>query len=79
MEPDKKTNGAFIGLIIIIVILIVGAIYIWITNKNSTDKIQNTEARSEVGNNQAAAALDALDNDIGTTDTNVSSDVNSAN
>lgn len=29
MENDKKSNGAFIGAIVVIIIIIVGAIYMW--------------------------------------------------
>jgi predicted cupin superfamily sugar epimerase len=29
MDPEKKSNGALIGSIIIIIILIVGGIYVW--------------------------------------------------
>lgn len=29
MEPEKKSNGALIGSIIIIIILIAGGIYVW--------------------------------------------------
>lgn len=38
MEPEKKSNGALIGLIVIIIILILGGIYIWQTNKNKIIK-----------------------------------------
>jgi hypothetical protein len=79
MEPEKKSNGAFIGLIVIIIILILGGIYIWITNKNAAEKIKSTQAESQAVTNQNATALDALGSDIGTTDTNVSTGVNSVN
>ena len=29
MEIEKKSNGALVGLVVIIIILIVGGIYIW--------------------------------------------------
>jgi hypothetical protein len=29
MENDKKTNGATLGLVVIIIILVIGGIYIW--------------------------------------------------
>jgi hypothetical protein len=29
METDKKSNGAFVGLIVIVIILVIGSIYIW--------------------------------------------------
>lgn len=29
METERKTSGAFFGLIIIIIILVIGGIYIW--------------------------------------------------
>lgn len=40
MEPEKKSNGALMGSIIIIVILIIAGVYLW---KNSVrEKIEPT-------------------------------------
>lgn len=35
MEPEKKTNGAFVGLVIIIVILVLGGIYVFMSKQDS--------------------------------------------
>ncbi|OGI71732.1 hypothetical protein A3B84_01070 [Candidatus Nomurabacteria bacterium RIFCSPHIGHO2_02_FULL_35_13] len=78
MEPEeKKSNGALIGSIIIIIILVVGGIYIWQSKvKNALDekKLQEESVVSEDAN-----ALDALEQDLDATDTNVDVDVNSIN
>ena len=29
MEPEKKSNGALVGSIVIIIIIVIGGIYIW--------------------------------------------------
>lgn len=76
MEPEKKSNGALIGLIVIIIILIIGGIYIWQSSKNNVEKIQNSQAALT---EQDAAALDALESDINTTDTNTNVDANAIN
>jgi uncharacterized protein YneF (UPF0154 family) len=38
MENEKKSEGAFLGLVIIIIILIIGGIYIWRTEYKSLIK-----------------------------------------
>jgi len=48
METEKKSSGEFFGLIVIILILVIGAIYIWhseyqsIVNKKQTIVTPNT-------------------------------------
>lgn len=73
MEPEKKSNGALVGLVVIIVILVVGGIYIWLSNQKAVES-QNSQTQSENVTNQDAAALNALEQDITTTDTNVGVD-----
>lgn len=43
METEKKTDGAFFGLVVIIIILIVGGIYIWKSKVKQLEqlKLQN--------------------------------------
>ena len=42
MEPEKKSNGAFVGLVVIINILVLGGIYIWQSSqKEKTDTNQD--------------------------------------
>ena len=75
MEPEKKSNGAFIGLIIIVIILLVGGIYIWMTNKSSI--MPTPQNQTGTVTNQDSVALDALEQDVVNTDTNIGVDVNS--
>ncbi|OGI94502.1 hypothetical protein A3A03_00030 [Candidatus Nomurabacteria bacterium RIFCSPLOWO2_01_FULL_40_18] len=76
MEPEKKLNGSFVGLIIIIIILVIGGIYIWISNKKAIEE-RNSQAQSEAITEQDAAALNALEQDSNTIDTNAGVDVDS--
>lgn len=68
METEKKSNGAMIGLIIIIILLIVGGIYVWQTNQKdmSSDETLTTEDSAE---------LNTLEANLETTDTNIGVDV----
>lgn len=75
MEPEKKMNGALIGLIVIIVILIIGGIYILVSNQK-TAPLQDSQTGSENITNQDAAALDALEAEVETTDTSTGVDAN---
>ncbi len=79
METEKKSNGAFVGLTIIIIILIIGGIYMWQSNKKAVEKIKETQAQSEALNNQNSAALDALEQELKTTNTDTGVDVNNVN
>ncbi len=38
MEPEKKLDGAFVGLVVIIIILVIGGIYIWQSNQKTIEK-----------------------------------------
>lgn len=69
MEPEKKSNGALIGLIIIILLLVVGGIYVWQSNK---DALQETQTITE----EDSANLETLEASLETTDTNIGVDVN---
>jgi hypothetical protein len=68
MEPEKKSNGALIGLVIIIIILIIGGIYMWKVNKNTAEEM---EAQNNTLSNQDSADLDALEQDLNTADTSI--------
>ncbi len=78
MEPEKKSNGAFVGLVIIIIILVIGGIYIWQSNKINME-LQNDLNESRTITNQDAMALDALELDSKTTDTNTGVEVDAVN
>lgn len=53
MEPEKKSHGALIGSIIVIVILIIGGIYVW------QSKVKEIELQKQL----KAQAIDALTSD----------------
>lgn len=73
MEPEKKSNGALIGLVVIIIILVIGGIYVWMSNKNSnensvndpniqTESLPTTTDSTEL--NTLEQEIDAADTDI---------------
>ena len=76
MEPEKKSNGAFVGLAVIVIILVVGGIYIWRSNEKNKKMLQE---QAEALSNQDAALLNALEEEAKGTDTNVGVDANSVN
>ncbi len=55
MEPEKKPNGALLGSIIIIVILIVGGIFVW------QAKVKQTLEEKEAQSAQTATLKDDTD------------------
>ena len=60
MEPDKKSNGAFVGLVVIIIILVIGGIYIWRSSKSTID---NTNSQSESVTEEDSVSLGTLEED----------------
>ena len=69
MEPEKKSDGAFVGLVIIIIILVIGGIYMWQSGKNAKEKMKESEISE-----QDSVELDALEQDLDALDLNL--DVN---
>jgi hypothetical protein len=58
---EQKSNGALIGSVVIVVILIIGGIYLWKTavkEKTTSDSAANVEA------NLNSMDMDGLDNGI---------------
>lgn len=77
MEPEKKSSGALVGLVVIIIILIIGGIYIWMSRQEALPNLENTQAQSEAPvTNQDSAALDALEQESNSLDANAGVDVN---
>ncbi|MEK7088681.1 MAG: hypothetical protein AAB913_00955 [Patescibacteria group bacterium] len=70
MEPEeKKSNGAFIGSIIIIIILIIGGIYIWQSKVKNV--LEKKSVQSENVTPMDANALNALEQDLNAIDADV--------
>ncbi len=76
MEPEQKSNGAFIGLVIIIIVLIAGGIYIWQSNKAALEK---TQSESTAITTADSRELDALELDANAVDTSTGVDVSGVN
>jgi uncharacterized protein HemX len=71
MEPQKKSHGALIGSIIIVVILIVGGIYAW------QQKAKTEEAKKIQEAQNTTEQIDQVSEEIENLDTNVDIDLNS--
>ena len=73
MEPEKKSHGALIGSIIIIIILLVGGIYIWQSKVkqtvNAPTTTETTSTASDIND------LNSLDQDLNNIDTNTNVDI----
>jgi len=50
METEKKINGEYLGLMIIIIILIVGGIYMWKSQIEKTQKIKTQNSTTTTQN-----------------------------
>lgn len=76
MEPEKKSNGALVGLIIIIIILIIGGLYVWQTNKETTQRnLEQNSVLTEEEQNE----LDTLDQEVLDLDTNIGVETDTIN
>ncbi|OGI75989.1 hypothetical protein A3C67_01315 [Candidatus Nomurabacteria bacterium RIFCSPHIGHO2_02_FULL_42_19] len=61
MEPEQKTNGALIGSVIIIIILIVGGIFLWKTSLKERPVPTDEGSTSEDDTASMEAELNAMD------------------
>ena len=85
MEPtmDKKSNGALIGAVIVIIILVLGGVYLWQSNslKDSDSKPipVNTEQQSYLEELNMASVIEAdlnlLEEENNTADADFTADV----
>ena len=73
MEPEKKSNGALVGLVVIIIILVIGGIYLWQSNEKAEEK--KGEIQSENVTSEDSIDLDTLEQDLKTTDIDVGASV----
>jgi len=78
MEPEKKSNGAFVGLVVIIIILVLGGVYIWQSNKDALEKKQNSN-QSETVTQQDSLDLNSLEEDFNSLDVSTGVDASAVN
>lgn len=87
MEPTKS-NGAVIGSVIVVLILILGGLYLWQTNsvneKSDTqnDTVDQEQSEQSLGNLNAASTIEAdlniIERENNTADAGFDGDVNQA-
>jgi len=76
MEQDKKSNGALVGIIIIVIILILGGIYMWNSKKANKAVPVNSELNeTENGAAVIQADLELIGTDLEGADTDVSAEM----
>ncbi|MFA6257087.1 MAG: hypothetical protein WCT29_03115 [Candidatus Paceibacterota bacterium] len=73
MDPEKKSNGALIGAIVIIVILLAGGIYLWQSNAKSA--LENKELQNENVSPSDQEDLESLDQELNTTELDIEANV----
>ncbi|KKU56044.1 MAG: hypothetical protein UX77_C0004G0009 [Parcubacteria group bacterium GW2011_GWA1_47_11] len=72
MEPEKKMNGAMVGLIIIIVILVLGGIYIW---QSKVKALPEGTLQGEVVSPEDEEELNSLEQDLDSVNTDIEANV----
>ena len=82
MEPEKKSHGALIGSIIVIVILIIGGLYIWQSKVKAPATTVDTNqlppaTPTPIDTTSATDELNTLEQDLNSVNTDVGVDVNS--
>ena len=75
METEKKSNGAFVGLGNIVIILIIGGIYMWKVNQKAVEQKDQLPAITD----QDSTELDALELDASSTDAMTGVDADAIN
>ncbi len=72
MESEKKSHGALIGSLIIIVILIIGGIYIWQTKiKEMKTEQQRVQMQAAAINAANLNEIKTLEQDLNNTNTDI--------
>jgi uncharacterized protein HemX len=81
MEPqEKKSHGALIGSIIIIIILIIGGVYVWqMKVKQMKLEQKRIEMQAEAINAASVNELNTLEEDLNTTGTELDINVDEIN
>lgn len=82
MEPEKKQNGALVGLVVIVIVLVIGGIYVFMQNQKMLG-LKNSEMMSEAETqnltDQDASALNALEQASTELNTNIGVDADAVN
>ncbi|MEI7765037.1 MAG: hypothetical protein WCI93_00460 [bacterium] len=72
MDTEKKSHGALIGSIIVIIILIIGGIYVWQTKvKEIKLEQQKVQMQAQAINAASLNELNTLEEDLKNTDVTI--------
>jgi cell division protein FtsL len=76
MEKEKKSHGALIGSIIVVVLLIIGGIYVWQTKIKET-QLLNQKIQEEISkiNEENINELDSLEVEISSIETELDDEI----
>jgi len=79
METEQKSNGAVMGIIVIVALLIIGGFFTW---QNSVKKLaeqekNRVELEAIINSENIDTELDALNDDLDATDLNLDIDLDS--
>jgi len=77
MEPEKKSHGALIGSIIIIIILIIGGLYIFQSKVKTNTNTNQLPPETPTPIETTEGELNTLEQDLNSIDSNVDVDLNS--
>jgi len=77
MEPEQKSNGAFVGLVVIVLLLIIGGIYIWQANKENLKPLNDLNSSTLSG--EDSSELDSLEMSASSIDATTGVDASSVN
>ena len=64
MEPEQKSNGALVGSIIIVIILVIGGIYLWTKSKEAKPTPANDSGAAQSSNNDDTIKMEADVNSV---------------
>ncbi len=65
MENDKKSNGAFIGAVIVIILIVVGAIYLWNKKEEQVElPVESNEVSEDATVLNAYEELNSIEGDV---------------
>lgn len=72
MEQEKKSHGALIGSIIIIVLLVIGGIYVWQV-KVKEMRLENERIQKQINdlNSESITEINNLEQEVNKTDINI--------
>jgi multidrug resistance efflux pump len=74
MEGEKKSSGAMVGLVVIIIILVVGVLYVWKASKDTSDVIPVEDTPVADIAPEVSADIENLDADLSDLDADLNLD-----